>query len=163
MTRNHLLRATNSFVKTANQSSTIRSPSILTSQILHSSSRPHSFASSSSSSSCTPSNSYSTSTSTKPFPDSPLPSPHHDPPDQDTGFNTQKRDALKLRGLLPAIHQSMELQVMRCLHQMRSKKVSFESSFFHSSLPSKTNQPLFFNVDTSWKAHLSSFSKTDKY
>lgn len=93
--------------------------------------------------------SYSTSTSINPFPNSPATSPespqYHTSLDQDTGFNKEKRDALHLRGLIPAVHQSLELQVMRCLHQMRSKKTPLGKHIYLASLR-QTNTRLFYAV-----------------
>jgi hypothetical protein len=43
---------------------------------------------------------------------------------KDTAFDLEKRDELGFRGLLPPVRQSLEVQVTRTLHQLRSKKAS---------------------------------------
>jgi hypothetical protein len=73
----------------------------------------------------------------------PLPSPHaHSEPDStatpstsllrdpfahaDTAFSEKKRDELKLRGLLPPAQQSLDVQILRALEQIRVKKTDRE-------------------------------------
>lgn len=62
---------------------------------------------------------------------------------KDTAFDTEKRDELGLRGLLPPALQNMDLQVERTLHQMRGKKTALGKNIFLTALR-QTNVRLFY-------------------
>ncbi|KAI3492125.1 hypothetical protein L1887_43414 [Cichorium endivia] len=64
-------------------------------------------------------------------------------PNQDTGFSYEKRDQLGLRGLLPPAKQSLNTQVLRVLHQLRSKSTPLEKHVMLASLR-QTNTRLYY-------------------
>lgn len=64
-------------------------------------------------------------------------------PNQDTGFSYERRDQLGLRGLLPPAMQSLNTQVLRVLHQLRSKATPLEKHVMLASLR-QTNTRLYF-------------------
>ncbi|SAM62714.1 related to NADP-dependent malic enzyme [Ustilago bromivora] len=62
---------------------------------------------------------------------------------QDTGFTYERRDQLGLRGLLPPAMQSLNTQVLRVLHQLRSKATPLEKHVMLASLR-QTNTRLYY-------------------
>lgn len=61
----------------------------------------------------------------------------------DTAFAEEKRTELGLRGLLPPSRQSLNTQLQRTLHQLRSKKTDLGKYIFLSALR-QTNVRLFY-------------------
>lgn len=73
---------------------------------------------------------YSTSPASLPD-DPPTPTVSIDPFTwKDTAFSVSKRDELGLRGLLPPTHNTLEQQIERTLHQLRSKKVRSRTALY---------------------------------
>lgn len=62
---------------------------------------------------------------------------------QDTGFTYERRDQYGLRGLLPPARQSLNTQVLRVLHQLRSKTLPLEKHVMLASLR-QTNTRLYY-------------------
>lgn len=62
-----------------------------------------------------------------------------------TAFSREEREALKIRGLLPYISSSQEIQVQRVLGNMRRKEYDIERYIFLSALQDK-NERLFYRT-----------------
>ncbi|KAL7411050.1 hypothetical protein BDY24DRAFT_397543 [Mrakia frigida] len=74
-------------------------------------------------------------------------SPLHRGPheNKDLGFSVQDRHTLGLRGLLPNVHESLEAQTNRALHQLRSKSNGLEKYIYLSNIR-QTNSRLFYKL-----------------
>ena len=68
-----------------------------------------------------------------------------------TAFTVEERKALKLRGLLPAVVETLDLQLQRALLQLRSFEKDFDKYVYLQSLAAR-NLTLFYKVS---KAYLS--------